>query len=366
MSDKRCTVKSDHFASPSRKRGSVHAKGSSGSSGNESTSGTESKRITVNLGVLEANINEFREYATTKMSDLPLPMKDKLMAFGKLAGHMHDSSSYESVINLVTTSFGDVSNIVPGTVSAFFYGCFADNNFEGVQHCSAHCSGNLPLPNIRGWQFCDKTVILLTGKGVFDVRHTVDDTKEAIIHVIDGEYHGFTHDQILDLKERGIEKVSIDVVNGDRYELISTSIPVDDLEIAGAVSSSRSSSQYDTSTGNREIQSSNNTHTISDNTSSSNGHVNYGNIPRSSNGRQNHANSQMNSEFSNTGKSEQEWGWGSIIAIIILIIIILVLLWAAWLWSKGSFNSAPDAWSSASASTETVTQHTYGGPHMIV
>lgn len=348
-----------HRSSRSRS-GNIFTKGSDSSTGSD--------RVVVNLQVLKNEISELKKYANVRVSELPTKISEKLSTIGKLAGLLRDTSSYDSIIKSVEEAFGN-QTVNPGTVASFFYGCFSPSNYDGILHCSATCAGNLPLPNIAGWQDCDKTVILLSKDGL-DVRHAVDGD-EAIIHYIDDEYKGFSRQQIKELKDLGIKYVTVDLFADGHYTLQCKSLPIDELPLISEVSYSTSFSKTSTASANRE-------NTIGSN--ASNPDKNVGNHQSQGQGRQSNASGNprksksshypdehgFSSSFDDdTSISEgganysihyrggknygNEGGWGWIIAIIIIIIIVIFIA-GAWMrfgggggWMNNSyqgFNSA--------------------------
>ena len=159
---------------------------------------------------------------------------------------------YEIFVEEVMSVFSDVQSSVPGTVGAYFVGCFKGNNFEGPIGCSAHCAGSMaPGSSAKGFAPCSDNVFFAENNELVPLYET--DSDQAYIYFDAQSRSVFTPEMIEILKEKRIEKVII--VSGDqngKYKESSDPIPLARLSTSSVVrradngdgSSSGSDSSY--------------------------------------------------------------------------------------------------------------------------
>lgn len=174
------------------------------------------ENLVLNLEVFTAQVKEFIPYKDVPISLLSQDLHKRLTILGNVLTTMQEKPEYPSLVEIVTSAFGNVTEVIPGSVGGFFYGCFVPNGYAGPSHCSAECAGNVVPPNVPGWEVCGHTVFLLTKSGNLEVRHRTEST-HGIVHVVDGEFRGLSAAQIDQLKKMNIETVDIDVVGQNGY-----------------------------------------------------------------------------------------------------------------------------------------------------
>lgn len=191
----------------------------------------EGGRVTLNFRKLKDQIAELAPHRNTLIKDLPAPLQEKISMIGKVFGLMYASSFYPNLVGSVRSHFGDVSEVKPGTVGGFFYGCFVPNGYSGPIHCSTECSGSIQPPNVQGWETCNDSVFVLTEQGILESRNMTD-SKKAILHVMTPAFNGLTQSQIAEIRQRGIERMDINLVQANsNYVVISQDLSIHDVPV---------------------------------------------------------------------------------------------------------------------------------------
>lgn len=137
---------------------------------------------------------------------------------------------YDLILNDIRGIFSDVKDVRPGTVAAFFIGCFNDDKFPGPMGCSPKCAGSsLPPPEgTPGYTNCDD-LVLIYSDGLFSSLNEKR-SSHAYIYVGSGNFNGFSNENIRQLKEAGIENASIIFGNPDgSYREVTSPLNLDQL-----------------------------------------------------------------------------------------------------------------------------------------
>lgn len=182
-------------------------------------------------------LERLKPYISTKISDLPKDLKDDFNNFAIMTSMISDVNYYNVIVDLISTVFGRIENVVPESVGAFARGCFEASKFPGLQACSATCAGMMTPPeNVSGWAPCDKHVITFDGVELSILQKSEDKphTDEAIIHVTNvAAFRGFTEQHIMQLRQIGIKDVSLYFFHeGGKYTEKLKSRPLSDLPLA--------------------------------------------------------------------------------------------------------------------------------------
>jgi len=136
---------------------------------------------------------------------------------------------YDMVLNDIRHIFSDVKDIKPGTVAASFVGCLNDDKFSGPIGCSPKCAAALPpTEGTPGYYNCEDLVLIYSG-GLFS---SLNDklSNHAYIYIGDTNFEGFSGENVQQLRDAGIEKVTL--VFGDKdgaYSEITEVLPLDQI-----------------------------------------------------------------------------------------------------------------------------------------
>lgn len=147
---------------------------------------------------------------------------------------------YDLVLNDIRGVFNDVRDVKPGTVAAFFIGCFNDDKFPGPMGCSPKCAASLPpTEGTPGYANCDD-LVLIYSDGLFSSLNEKR-SHHAYIYIGDINFNGFNGENIRQLKEAGIENASLIFGNADgSYREVTSPLALDQLprkvEVGDAVS----------------------------------------------------------------------------------------------------------------------------------
>lgn len=136
---------------------------------------------------------------------------------------------YDLVLTDIRGVFSDVNDVKPGTVAAFFIGCFSDDKFPGPMGCSPKCAASLPpVEGTPGYANCDD-LVLIYSDGMFSSLNEKR-SSHAYIYVSDPDFNGFTNENIRQLRGADIENASLIFGNADgSYREVTSVLPVDQL-----------------------------------------------------------------------------------------------------------------------------------------
>ncbi len=144
---------------------------------------------------------------------------------------------YDLVMEDIHEIFPENTHMKPGTVAAFFAGCFGNDNFPGPAGCSPKCVANIPSESKEGE--CND-LVLLYGNGAFTSLNDVTST-HAFIYIENEPFNGFTRENVKELSDAGIDNASIIFGNPDgSYRDIKSDISIDQLPIDDSTTSSSS------------------------------------------------------------------------------------------------------------------------------
>lgn len=136
---------------------------------------------------------------------------------------------YDLVLTDIRNVFNDVKDVKPGTVAAFFIGCFNDDKFPGPMGCSPKCAASLPpSEGTPGYANCDD-LVLIYNEGLFSSLNAKQSI-HAYIYIEDVNFSGFTTENIRQLQGAGIENASLIFGNNDgSYREITSATAVTEL-----------------------------------------------------------------------------------------------------------------------------------------
>ena len=143
---------------------------------------------------------------------------------------LHGSQAlYDIVLADIRGIFLDIKDIRPGTVSAFFIGCFNEDKFPGPLGCNPKCTASLPPSDgTPGYAACDD-LILIYSDGLFNSLNERQ-SSHAYIYIGDIKFQGFTPENISQLKAAGVENASIIFGNQDgSYREVTSALTLSQL-----------------------------------------------------------------------------------------------------------------------------------------
>jgi len=179
---------------------------------------------------LKDTLAELKPHANVSVRHLSNELTESFRSVVDALRVLHGSSAlYDIVLNDIKTIFSDVKDVKPGTVSAFFIGCFNDDKFPGPMGCSPKCAASLPpAEGTPGYSSCDD-IVLIYAEGLFSSLNEKR-SQHAYIYIGDKDFVGFSSDNIKQLKEAGIENSSLIFGNQDgSYREVTSSLNIDQL-----------------------------------------------------------------------------------------------------------------------------------------
>lgn len=198
----------------------------------------ESRYPTVVSGTdtYEVNTDEILRLAREfrKKADLPILGLDKetfrsFRELTELLSTLRTTDIYPALAQQLHQIYRDVQDAAPGTVGAYFTGCFRDHGFPGAAGCSAHCAGALQ-PGHSDWEACDTKVLVHQPgqKRPFQVKESPE-SSEAIIHVQDQSFGGFSTSELDHLERLGITHAQVFLSDGDDYQVLYPRQKIEEL-----------------------------------------------------------------------------------------------------------------------------------------
>src|SRR5258708_16741517 len=192
--------------------------------------------------ILIKTLHELHKHAHELISHLDKDESDMLASTIEVTKILHNSKALkELMLNDIKHIFSDIKNPIPGTVGAFFIGCFNDN-FNGniALGCNLACAASIFGCNSD--IECTDLMLLFTN----NTFTSLNDKKSlhAYIHIESENFTAFTNHQINLLKSAGLETVTLIFGNKDSsYKEYTKKIFLDNLvTINSSVTSSSSSS----------------------------------------------------------------------------------------------------------------------------
>ena len=136
---------------------------------------------------------------------------------------------YDLVLTDIRDVFAVVKDVKPGTVAAFFIGCFNDDKFPGPMGCSPKCAASLPpSEGTPGYTNCEDLVLIYSG-GLFSSLNEKR-SSHTYIYIDDSDFNGFTSENLRQLKGADITHASLIFGNQDgSYREVMSSLTIEQL-----------------------------------------------------------------------------------------------------------------------------------------
>lgn len=191
---------------------------------------------------LKETLAELRPLADTPIRKLTSDQAESFKNVVEALKLLYESQAlYDIILKEVREVFDDVKQVKPGTVAAFFVGCFNDDKFTGPVGCSPKCASSLPpAEGTPGYSSCSD-LVLIYADGAFS---SLNEKKSlhAYIYIDDTNFKTFKRDNIQQLKDSGIENVTLVFGNDDgTYKEITDPIKIDKLPMNKDTSSNSTS-----------------------------------------------------------------------------------------------------------------------------
>ena len=182
---------------------------------------------------LRDSLQELKQYSHTYLINLDAEHTALLTSIGEVLRILYGTKVlYDLVLSDIRSYFADVTNIKPGTVASFFVGCFNDSTFTGPVGCSPKCVASLqPTEGTPGYYNCED-LVLIYSNSTFNSLNDKHST-HAYIHIEDVSFQGFIPSNIKQLRDAGVEKVSLAYTNPDgSYREITSPLSLDKVPMS--------------------------------------------------------------------------------------------------------------------------------------
>lgn len=150
---------------------------------------------------------------------------------------LYNTDNYEVLFNTVHKHFNDLKEVKPGTIGAYFGGCFNNHLIANTDLNNLHagcipvCAGSMPpsksyMAN-NNWSFCDDTVIWLKYSNdayTMTILHTIPGSNQALVflNISDlSQFNGLTEAEKNQLMGVGIQQIKLIGISGTRYVMIT-------------------------------------------------------------------------------------------------------------------------------------------------
>lgn len=196
---------------------------------------------------LRETLKELKIHHNKAVKDLDPASTDLFRSVVEAVRLLYGSQSiYDLVLKDIHSVFSDIKSVAPGTVAAFFVGCFSDDKFPGPVGCSPKCASSLPpTEGTPGYASCED-LVLVYSKGAF---HSLNEkrTEHCYIYVEDSDFKEFSEANIRQLKDAGVVSVTLIFGNekGD-YKEVKDKLEIGNLPMIAPTSAPVKTSQSTT------------------------------------------------------------------------------------------------------------------------
>jgi len=190
----------------------------------------ESGSFQLHRQTLRETLLELKTYSYTSIRELSPIHTESFKSIVEALRLLYGSQAlYDLILGDIKEIFADVKDVRPGTVAAFFIGCSSDDKFPGPMGCSPKCAASLPpTDGTPGYTNCDD-LVLIYSNGLFSSLNEKRST-HSYIYISDQSFTGFSQENINQLKDAGIEQVSLIYGNNDgSYKEVTSPISIDNL-----------------------------------------------------------------------------------------------------------------------------------------
>lgn len=186
--------------------------------------------LQVDRALLRETLQQLKDHSQTLVNQLtPEKTESFKSVLEALRMLYNNQSAYDIVLGDIRREFSETSIVKPGTVAAFFVGCFTNDKFPGPPGCSPNCVASVfPAVGTPGYSHCDD-LVLIYNDGIFSSLNEKRSV-HAYIYVGDAQFTGFSTVNITQLKDAGVENASIVFGNTDgTFREVTSVLSLDQL-----------------------------------------------------------------------------------------------------------------------------------------
>jgi len=173
--------------------------------------GGHGEDLAINLNNIKASLSRLYKHRHSFIKDLKGDLHTEFRGMVDIIHILYSSAAYDHLHEIIVKVFGEVNEVTPGTIGAYFAGCLVRTDFADNPGCSAVCAGAVPRgKGTPGWELCGKLAILYDAHGSFTTLNNVDDKREAYIYIPEGvHFERFKSAELDALRGHGVEKAKI-------------------------------------------------------------------------------------------------------------------------------------------------------------
>ncbi len=180
---------------------------------------------------LRETLKDLKRHAHTPVKALDASTSESFNSVIEALRIFYDSNTnYDVVLSDVKSVFSDIKDVKPGSVAAYFIGCFdSSSNFTGPLGCNPKCAASLP-PSNEGYNKCDD-LVLIYSDGAFK---SINDKQSSnvYIYVESDDFIGFNKDNIDQLRSAKINTAILVFGNKDgSYRKVTSPMPISELPL---------------------------------------------------------------------------------------------------------------------------------------
>ena len=221
-----------------------------------------SESFQLHRNTLKEALEELKTQANVPLRQLNSQYTESFRSIVEALRLLYGSQAvYDLILTDIRNVFSDIKDVRPGTVAAFFIGCFNDDKFPGPMGCSPKCAASLPpTEGTPGYNNCED-LVLIYSDGLFSSLNEKQST-HAYIYIGDPNFQGFSIENIRQLRDAGVENATLIFGNEDgSYREVTSSLPIDKLPILSETSQNNLTPSADNTPSSSSSDESSNTNT---------------------------------------------------------------------------------------------------------
>ena len=173
-------------------------------------------------------LKQLHHYASIQISELKEEQSELLASTIETTRLLYNTKALKDlVLSDIQKIYKNIKNPVPGTVGAFFVGCFNNDEFDGPLGCNPRCAASLLKCDINFE--CGDNILVFSNHHFTSINNKV--TTHAYIYIEDEKFQKFSRYEYKLLQDSGIKSITIIYGNADgSYREISKEIILEHIE----------------------------------------------------------------------------------------------------------------------------------------
>ena len=199
---------------------------------------SQTQNIIINRKNFSDSLKTLKEYANVNIQHLKEQIKNIFTSVVETINLVSTTTAYKVILDDVKKIFSDIKDVVPGTVAAYFVGCYDDTLFDGPIGCNPKCAASIHPDESQN--LCDDLVVIYEENCFKNLNTKI--SENAYIYV-NSSFTKFLPENINQLNNIGIKYARI--VYGDEkgsYKEVSALTPLSELPVESSTMTTQSSS----------------------------------------------------------------------------------------------------------------------------